>query len=178
MLNLFFHFADFPDGLDTQAGARGTQLSGGQKQRIAIARALIRDPAILILDEATSALDAESESAVNDALVRLMKSNTTTISIAHRLSTIMKSDYIIVLNGHGQVAEMGSFKELSSNPNTFFSKLLLDNQIPAADDVARQSERELIREEEEVLQEELLEELEQDEEEKEKEKTREGPFSS
>ncbi|KAK9382600.1 P-loop containing nucleoside triphosphate hydrolase protein [Kockiozyma suomiensis] len=169
---------DFPDGLDTQAGARGTQLSGGQKQRIAIARALIRDPAILILDEATSALDAESESAVNDALVRLMKSNTTTISIAHRLSTIMKSDYIIVLNGHGQVAEMGSFKELSSNPNTFFSKLLLDNQIPAADDVARQSERELIREEEEVLQEELLEELEQDEEEKEKEKTREGPFSS
>ncbi|KAK7203752.1 ATP-dependent permease MDL1 [Myxozyma melibiosi] len=171
---------DFPDGLDTQAGARGTQLSGGQKQRIAIARALIRDPAILILDEATSALDAESESAVNDALVRLMKSNTTTVSIAHRMSTIMKSDYIIVLNGEGQVAEQGTFKELSSNPDTFFSKMLLDNQIPSKDEgvLDPAGDRELIKEEEDLLKEKLLEELEEEEaQQAEQEKDRVTPFS-
>ncbi|KAK9448134.1 P-loop containing nucleoside triphosphate hydrolase protein [Limtongia smithiae] len=146
---------DFPDGLDTQVGPRGAQLSGGQKQRIAIARALIRNPSILILDEATSALDAESESAVNEALVRLMQSNTTTISIAHRLSTIMRSDYIIVMNSNGQVEEQGTFRELCSNPDTFFSKLLLDNQYTVDDADADQQKKE----DEEVLKEELLEEL-------------------
>ncbi|KAI9773704.1 MAG: ATP-binding cassette permease mdl1 [Geoglossum umbratile] len=115
---------DFPDGLETAVGARGAQLSGGQKQRIAIARALVKDPDILILDEATSALDAESETLVNAALAALMKGNNTTISIAHRLSTIKRSDTIIVLSGDGKVAEQGTFKQLSSNPNGAFTKLM------------------------------------------------------
>ncbi|RVX74363.1 hypothetical protein B0A52_01488 [Exophiala mesophila] len=116
--------SDFPDGLDTFVGARGAQLSGGQKQRIAIARALVKDPDILILDEATSALDAESETLVNEALAALLRGNNTTISIAHRLSTIKRSDTIICLGSDGQVAEMGSYKELSSRPDGAFTKLM------------------------------------------------------
>ncbi|KAH0561918.1 multidrug-resistance transporter mdr2 [Trichoglossum hirsutum] len=116
--------SDFPDGLETAVGARGAQLSGGQKQRIAIARALVKDPDILILDEATSALDAESETLVNSALAALMKGNNTTISIAHRLSTIKRSDTIIVLSADGKVAEQGTFKQLSSNPDGPFTKLM------------------------------------------------------
>ncbi|KAK9467805.1 P-loop containing nucleoside triphosphate hydrolase protein [Lipomyces arxii] len=166
---------DFPEGLETEVGARGTQLSGGQKQRIAIARALIRDPSILILDEATSALDTESESAVNEALIRLMSSNTTTISIAHRLSTIMKSDYIIVLNGSGQVAEQGTFADLSSNPDTFFSKLLLDNHYakePVGEDAV------IARQDEDILKEQLIEELEEEAEQEEHADQREKtPFN-
>jgi len=94
-------------------------LSGGQKQRIAIARALVKNPDILVLDEATSALDSESETAVNEALTGLMKSDCTTISIAHRLSTIKRSDRIIVLGVDGGVAETGSFKELSARDGPF-----------------------------------------------------------
>ncbi|KAI9800020.1 MAG: ATP-binding cassette permease mdl1 [Piccolia ochrophora] len=116
--------SDFPDGLETSVGSRGTQLSGGQKQRIAIARALIKNPDILILDEATSALDAESETLVNSALAALLRGNNTTISIAHRLSTIKRSDLLIVLSSEGRVAETGTFKELSSNPNGAFTKLM------------------------------------------------------
>jgi putative ABC transport system ATP-binding protein len=116
--------SDFPDGLETQVGARGAQLSGGQKQRIAIARALLRDPDILILDEATSALDAESETLVNAALAALLKGRSTTISIAHRLSTIKRSDTIVVLSNEGTVAEIGSYTQLSSNPESAFSKLM------------------------------------------------------
>ncbi|KAF5096952.1 hypothetical protein D0Z03_001514 [Geotrichum reessii] len=116
--------SDFPDGLDTYVGARGTQLSGGQKQRIAIARALIKQPSILILDEATSALDSESEAAVNEALARLMTENSTTISIAHRLSTIKRSDSLVVLGTNGRVAEQGSFNELIARPDSALSKLL------------------------------------------------------
>ncbi|KAI9799969.1 MAG: multidrug-resistance transporter mdr2 [Sarcosagium campestre] len=116
--------SDFPDGLETSVGSRGTQLSGGQKQRIAIARALIKNPDILILDEATSALDAESETLVNSALAALLRGNNTTISIAHRLSTIKRSDMIIVLSSEGKVAEQGTFKELSSRPDSAFSKLM------------------------------------------------------
>lgn len=115
---------DFPDGLDTHVGARGTQLSGGQKQRIAIARALVKNPDILILDEATSALDAESETLVNSALAALLRGNNTTISIAHRLSTIKRSDQIIVLSSDGTVAETGSYHDLSNNPNGAFTKLM------------------------------------------------------
>ncbi|RPB02134.1 hypothetical protein L873DRAFT_1674308 [Choiromyces venosus 120613-1] len=111
--------SDFPDGLETYVGARGAMLSGGQKQRIAIARALVKNPDILVLDEATSALDAESETAVNEALNGLMKSDCTTISIAHRLSTIKRSDRIIVLGADGRVAETGSFKELSAREGPF-----------------------------------------------------------
>lgn len=116
--------SDFPEGLETQVGARGAQLSGGQKQRIAIARALLKDPDILILDEATSALDAESETLVNSAMVALMKGKNTTISIAHRLSTIKRSDKIIVLSSEGTVAEIGSYAELSENKDSVFSKLM------------------------------------------------------
>ena len=116
--------SDFPDGLDTSVGARGTQLSGGQKQRIAIARALVKDPDILILDEATSALDAESETLVNEALNSLLRGSNTTISIAHRLSTIKRSDTIICLGSDGRVAEMGSYKDLSTRPDGAFTKLM------------------------------------------------------
>ncbi|KAL9627878.1 MAG: hypothetical protein Q9204_006270, partial [Flavoplaca sp. TL-2023a] len=115
---------DFPDGLKTFVGARGAQLSGGQKQRIAIARALVKNPDILILDEATSALDAESETLVNSALGALLAGNNTTISIAHRLSTIKRSDTIIVLSSDGKVAEQGSYQELSSKPDGAFTKLM------------------------------------------------------
>jgi putative ABC transport system ATP-binding protein len=99
-------------------------LSGGQKQRIAIARALIKNPDILILDEATSALDAESETLVNSALAALLRGNNTTISIAHRLSTIKRSDTIIVLGNDGTVAEQGSYEELSARPDGAFTKLM------------------------------------------------------
>ncbi|ROV91482.1 hypothetical protein VSDG_07173 [Cytospora chrysosperma] len=116
--------SDFPEGLETQVGARGAQLSGGQKQRIAIARALLKDPDILILDEATSALDAESETLVNAALAALLRGRSTTISIAHRLSTIKRSDQIIVLSSDGTVAEVGSYNKLSADPESAFSKLM------------------------------------------------------
>jgi putative ABC transport system ATP-binding protein len=127
--------SDFPDGLDTSVGARGAQLSGGQKQRIAIARALLKEPDILILDEATSALDAESETLVNSALAALLKGHNTTISIAHRLSTIKRSDRIIVLGSNGKVAEQGTYKELSANPESAFSKLM-EWQMSGGDAVA------------------------------------------
>jgi len=100
----------FPDGFETLVGDRGIQLSGGQKQRIAIARAVLKDPKILILDEATSSLDSESEQLVQEALDRLMK-NRTTFVIAHRLSTIKKANKIIVIDG-GKLIESGTHDEL------------------------------------------------------------------
>lgn len=100
----------FPEQLETIVGERGVKLSGGQRQRIAIARAILKDPAILILDEATSALDSESEKLVQDALDALMQ-NRTTIIIAHRLATIRNVDTIYVLK-EGEIAESGKHENL------------------------------------------------------------------
>lgn len=108
--NAWEFISTFPDGLATQVGDRGIQLSGGQKQRIAIARAILRNPVILILDEATSALDSESERLVQDALNKLMKGRTSVV-IAHRLSTIRNADRIFVMD-KGQIAETGTHDEL------------------------------------------------------------------
>lgn len=99
-------------------------MSGGQKQRIAIARALLKDPDILILDEATSALDAESETLVNQALAQLLKGNNTTISIAHRLSTIQRSDIIICIGSDGRVAQVGPYAKLAADKEGAFAKLM------------------------------------------------------
>jgi len=111
----------FPEKLNTQVGDRGIQLSGGQKQRIAIARAILKNPTILILDEATSALDTESEKLVQEALEKLMN-NRTCIIIAHRLSTIRKADKIIVLKD-GQIVEHGQHNELISK-NGIYAQLV------------------------------------------------------
>jgi ATP-binding cassette, subfamily B, bacterial len=102
--------ADLPEGYDTIVKERGSRLSGGQRQRIAIARALLKDPPVLIFDEPTSALDAESESVIQDALRTLLKGRTALI-VAHRLSTVADADRIVVLRD-GKIAEMGTHAEL------------------------------------------------------------------
>ena len=112
----------FPEGLQTKVGEKGLQLSGGQKQRIAIARALLKDPKILILDEATSSLDTESEALVQEALHRLMKGRTSVV-IAHRLSTIVNADKIMVLS-NGMIAQSGTHEDLAKDKNGIYYRLL------------------------------------------------------
>ncbi len=112
----------FPDRFETVVGDRGVKLSGGQRQRIAIARAILKNPSILILDEATSSLDAQSEHLVQQALETLMR-NRTTVIIAHRLSTIRKADRILVIKD-GQIAESGTHEELSLLPDGIYHNLV------------------------------------------------------
>lgn len=109
--------ADLPEGYDTNIGDSGNKLSGGQKQRLSIARAVLKNPPIMILDEATSALDTESERLVQDALEKMMR-NRTSIVIAHRLSTIQKANNIVVLQ-KGEIVEQGSHEELLAKNGTY-----------------------------------------------------------
>ena len=116
---------ELPEGYNTNIGDSGNKLSGGQKQRLSIARAVLKNPPIMILDEATSALDTESERLVQDALEKMMR-NRTSIVIAHRLSTIQKANNIIVLQ-KGEIVEQGSQKELLAKGETYKKLVEMQN---------------------------------------------------
>jgi ATP-binding cassette subfamily B protein len=116
--NLTDLITSLPEGLDTLIGEHGNKLSGGQRQRISIARAIIRDPKVIIFDEATSALDSVSEKLILDALDNLIKGRTTFI-VAHRLSTIQKADKICVVRD-GMCTEFGTYEELMALKGEFY----------------------------------------------------------
>jgi subfamily B ATP-binding cassette protein MsbA len=128
-----FILRDLPHGYDTQVGERGLKLSGGQRQRIAIARAILKDPAILILDEATSSLDSESETLVQQALERLMGGRTSFV-IAHRLSTVLSADWILVLD-RGRIVEQGTHGRLLADSEGLYTRLY---EMQFADAVKRE----------------------------------------
>jgi subfamily B ATP-binding cassette protein MsbA len=117
--NAWEFVVDLPEGINTNIGDSGNKLSGGQKQRLSIARAVLKNPPIMILDEATSALDTESERLVQDALEKMMQ-NRTSVVIAHRLSTIQNADTIIVLS-NGKIVEQGKHQELLEKRGTYFN---------------------------------------------------------
>ncbi len=121
------HLASLPDGYDTVVGERGYRFSGGEKQRLAIARAILRDPPVLVLDEATSALDVETERAVQDALDQLSEGRTTLV-IAHRLSTVRDADLILVLD-HGRIVERGTHTELVARGGRYAALVERDSVI-------------------------------------------------
>lgn len=129
--NAMEFITNFPEGLETLVGERGVQLSGGQRQRIAIARAVLRDPCVLILDEATSSLDSKSEKLVQDALEELMKGRTA-IVIAHRLSTIRNASKIIVVED-GEIVESGNHADLMANKDGLYTKLQEMQQVSLID---------------------------------------------
>ncbi|KDP40662.1 hypothetical protein JCGZ_24661 [Jatropha curcas] len=124
--NAHSFISGLPYGYDTQVGDRGTQLSGGQKQRIALARAIIKDPQILLLDEPTSALDAESESIVQQAIDKISSSRTT-IVIAHRLATVRNANIIVVLD-QGSVVEIGNHRQLMENAGAYYDLVKLASE--------------------------------------------------
>ncbi|XP_068101684.1 bile salt export pump-like [Hyperolius riggenbachi] len=131
--NAYNFIMDLPQQFDTLVGEGGGQMSGGQKQRIAIARALVRNPRILLLDMATSALDNESESVVQGALDKV-RSGRTTISIAHRLSTVRTADIIVGFDG-GRAVEMGTHEELLKIQGVYFTLVTLQNQSTKSEKV-------------------------------------------
>ena len=115
--NAYEFIVELPKGFDTEIGDRGVLLSGGQRQRIAIARALLRDPDILILDEATSSIDTRTEALVQNAIARLLKGRTSFV-IAHRLSTVTQADQVLVIQ-QGQIVEQGTHTELIAQQGVY-----------------------------------------------------------
>ena len=134
LANAHEFISSFPNGYDTIVGSQGTAVSGGQRQRIAIARAIIKEPRLIIMDEATSALDCASEALVKDALDRVMHGRTVLV-IAHRLSTILNADQIIVVD-NGRILEHGTHAQLLRNKGKYYSLVMknIDKNIDQLDD--------------------------------------------
>jgi ATP-binding cassette, subfamily B, bacterial MsbA len=127
LANALEFIQEMPEGLETQLGDRGVRLSGGQRQRIAIARALLRNPEILILDEATSALDSVSERLIQESLEKLSVGRTV-IAIAHRLSTIASANKVVVLE-QGRIVEQGTYQELLEQCGKLWKYHQMQNEL-------------------------------------------------